>query len=128
MKIKNNTLDIIAISSSLICVVHCVAAPIVLSLGTFSGIHFLANPFVEMIFICLGFIFVLTSLWPSYHKIHRKLLPLQFAALGFFFIGLGRLHFTDLWEISNTIIGTVLVSLAHYFNWRILRNGVYHKQ
>jgi len=128
MKIKNNTLDIIAISSSLMCAVHCVAAPIVLSLGTFSSIHFLANPFIEMIFICLGLVFVLASLWPSYQKIHRKLMPLQFATLGFIFIGLSRLHFTDLWEISTTIIGTLLVSLAHFFNWKLLRYRAHHKQ
>ena len=128
MKIKNNTLDIVAISSSLICAVHCVAAPIVLSLGTFSSLHFLANPFIEMIFICLGLVFFLASLWPSYQKIHRKLLPLQFAALGFIFIGLSRLHFTDSWEISTTIIGTILVSLAHFFNWKLLRYRAHHKQ
>ena len=128
MKTRNSTLDIIALSSSLICAVHCVAAPIVLSLTTFSSMHFLANPIIEMIFIGLGLVFVLTSLWPSYHKIHRKLKPLQLATLGFIFIGLGRLHFTDLWEISNTIIGTILVSLAHYYNWKLLRFRVHHKQ
>lgn len=127
MRIKNSTLDIIALSSSLVCAVHCVAAPIVLSLTTFSSIHFLANPFIELIFIGLGLVFVLTSLWPSYHKIHRKLKPLQFAAYGFICIGLGRLNFTELWEIGTTIVGTLLVSLAHYFNWKLLRFRVHHK-
>lgn len=128
MKIKNSTLDLVALSSSLICAVHCAAIPVVLSLATFSRIQFLANPNIEKTFIGLSFVFVIASLWPSYHKIHRKLKPLQFAALGFIFIGLGRLNFTELWEIGTTIIGTLLVSLAHYYNWKLLRFRVHHKQ
>lgn len=39
--------------------------------------------------------------------------------MGFLFIGLGRFEFTELWEVGNTVLGALLVSMAHYFNWRI---------
>ncbi|EPR74322.1 hypothetical protein ADIWIN_0664 [Winogradskyella psychrotolerans RS-3] len=65
--------------------------------------------------------FLLTSLWPSYKTIHYKTKPLKIALLGFLFIAIGRLHFTNLWEVSNTVIGATLLALAHYANWKLLR-------
>lgn len=121
MKIKNNTIDVIALTSSLICAVHCAAIPIVISFSSLSSLHFLENPYIEWTFISLGVVFVFVSLWPSYKKHHHKLKPLIFAALGFAFIALGRLDFTELWEVINTVLGAFLVSLAHYFNWKLLR-------
>lgn len=121
MKLKNNTIDIIALTSSLICAIHCAAIPIIISFSSLSSLHFLGNPYIEWTFIGLGVIFVFVSLWPSYKKVHFNKKPLIFAAIGFGFIALGRLHLTDLWEVSNTVIGASLVSVAHYINWRLLR-------
>ncbi|WP_299365628.1 MerC domain-containing protein [Winogradskyella sp.] len=127
MKIKNGNIDIIALTSSLICAIHCAAIPIVLSFSSLSSLHFLENPYIEWFFICLGVIFVFISLWPSYKKIHHKLKPLLFASLGFILIAIGRFEFTELWEISNTVLGASLVSVAHYFNWRILKTKRDHQ-
>lgn len=122
MKIKNNSIDIIALTSSLICAVHCAAIPVVLSFSSLSSLHFLENPYIEWTFIAFGVVFVFVSLWPSYKKKHHKLKPLFIAALGFFFIAIGRLELTELWEVINTVIGASIVSLAHYYNWKLLRN------
>lgn len=127
MKAKNNTLDIIALTSSLICAIHCAAIPIVLSFSSLSSLHFLENPFIEWFFIGLGVLFVFLSLWPSYKKNHHHVKPLLFAAMGFLFIAIGRFEFTELWEVSNTVIGALLVSAAHYFNWNILRKKGNHE-
>ena len=127
MKISNAKLDIIAFTSSLICAIHCAAIPIVLSFSSLSSLHFLENPFIEWFFIILGLIFVFISLWPSYKKVHHKLKPLRIAALGFTLIAIGRFEFTELWEISNTVLGASLVSLAHYYNWKLLKTRDKHK-
>lgn len=121
MKIKNNTVDIIALSSSLVCAVHCASIPLVLSFSSLSTLHFLGNPFIEWSFLSIGFVFVFVSLLPSYKNIHRKLKPLMFAILGFTFITLGRLDLNELWEVGNTVLGACLVSFAHYFNWKLLQ-------
>lgn len=126
MKIKNKTIDIIALTSSLICAVHCASIPIVLSFSSLSSLHFLENPYIEWTFIGFGIVFVFISLWPSYKNNHRKVKPLLYAALGFIFIAIGRLDFTELWEISNTVIGASLVSVAHYLNWKLLRTEGNH--
>lgn len=119
MKIKNKNIDIIALASSLICAVHCAAIPVIFSFSSLSSLHFLGNPYIEWTFIAIGVVFVFVSLWPSYKKVHHKKKPLLLAGLGFVFIALGRLHLTDLWEVTNTVIGASIVSLAHYFNWKL---------
>lgn len=124
--LKNNTLDIIAIASSLICAIHCAAIPIVLSFSSLSSLHFIENSFIEWFFIILGLLFVFTSLWPSYKKNHNNKKALIFASLGYMVIAIGRFEFTEFWEISNTVIGALLVSLAHYFNWVLLKNKNNH--
>jgi len=127
MKIKNNTLDIIALASSLICAIHCAIIPIVLSFSSLSSLHFLENPLIEWFFIILGVLFVLFSLWPSYKRNHHKIKPLLIASIGFSMIAIGRLEYSELWEISYTVIGASLVSVAHYFNWKFLKDTNIHQ-
>ena len=127
MRLKNNTLDLVALTSSLLCAFHCATIPIVLSFTSLGSLHFLENPYVEWSFITLGVLFVFIILWPSYKKIHHELKPLIFASIGFAFIAIGRLEFSELWEVSNTVTGALLVSTAHYFNWRSLRHQGCHK-
>lgn len=121
MKIKNQTFDVIALSSSLICAIHCAAVPILLSFSSLSSLHFLHNPLIEWSFIGLGILFVFVSLWPSYRKTHRRSRPLLIASFGFILIVLGRLHFGEIWEAVNTVGGALLVSVAHFVNWKMLR-------
>lgn len=121
MRIKNHTLDIIALTSSLICAVHCAAIPILLSFSSLSSLQFLENPYIEWSFIALAVVFVFVSLWPSYKKYHRKAKPLFIACFGFTLIAMGRFEFTELWEVVNTVTGATLVSVAHYFNWKYLK-------
>ena len=127
MKTNSSTIDIIALTSSLICAVHCAAIPIVLSFSSLSSLHFLENPYIEWTFILLGLVFVLISLWPSYTKHHQRIKPLVYAFFGFLLIALGRLDYTELWEVGFTVFGAFLVSLSHYFNWKILKQKKGHK-
>ncbi|MBQ4913329.1 MerC domain-containing protein [Maribacter sp. MMG018] len=126
MKIKNQTFDIIALTSSLICAIHCAAVPILLSFSSLTSLHFLHNPLIEWSFIGLGILFVFISLWPSYKKTHRRSRPLLIAAVGFILIAISRLHFGEIWEAVNTVAGALLVSSAHYVNWKLLRCKINH--
>ncbi|MGV6831384.1 MAG: MerC domain-containing protein [bacterium] len=126
MKIKSNTIDIIASISSLICAIHCAAVPIILSFSTLGSLQFLENPMIEWFFILLGVVFVFISLWPSYKKVHRISKPLVIAGIGFLLIAIGRFDLTELWEPVNTVTGAALVSVSHYFNWKIIKNRKQH--
>lgn len=121
MKTKSALYDLIALSSSLVCAIHCAAVPIVLSFSSLAGLHFLHNPWIEWSFISLGLIFVFVSLFPSYSKVHQNPWPLFIVAFGFGLIALGRLAGTELWETFDTVTGAVLVASAHFVNWKLLR-------
>jgi len=128
MNIKNKTLDVVAITSSIICAIHCAAIPIIISFSSLTSLHFLSNPFIEWSFICLAIVFVYVSLWPSYKKNHGKTTPLFIALTGFFLIALGRIEITEVWEIITTVIGAIFISFAHYCNWLLLKNkGTNHQ-
>jgi len=122
MKSKNYSLDIIASTSSFLCAIHCISVPVILSFSSLNFLRFLNNQYLEWTFIIVGLAFVISSLWPCYKKVHRKIKPILFAFLGFILILVGKLDFTEIWEISNTVIGSSFISLAHYFNWSILKN------
>lgn len=123
---KNTTYDIIALSSSLVCAVHCAAVPIVLSFSSLASLHFLQNPLIEWSFIGIGVVFVFVSLWPSYKRTHHKSRPLIIAAIGFGLIALGRLDLNELWEVGHTVLGAIMVAVAHYINWKLLRSAGCH--
>ena len=127
MKIKNNTIDIIALSSSLICAVHCAAIPLILSFSSLSSLHFLGNKYIEGTFISFGLFFILTSLWPSYINTHQNVKPLVYAIFGFLFVVLGRLNLSELFEVINTVIGASLIAFAHYTNWKLLKSKKCYK-
>ena len=127
MRIKNNTIDIIASTSSIICAIHCAVIPILLSFSSLSSLHFLANPYIEWTFIGLAILFVFVSLWPSYRNIHSKIKPMVFALAGFVLIALGRFDVSELWEVMNTVSGALLVSAAHFINWKLLRGKGHHQ-
>ena len=127
MKISLKLIDLVAISSALICAVHCLLVPIILSISTLSSLHFIKNPYIEWVFIFAGLVFALISIWSSFRK-YRKKRPLITAVVGFILIGLSRFDFTESWELINTVTGTSLIASAHYFNWKLLNTVNKHSQ
>lgn len=122
MKINNQTFDVIAFTSSILCAIHCAALPLILSFSTLGSLQFLQNPWIEWTFIMGGLLMANVTLIPSFKNIHKCSAPLVFAFSGFFFIGLGRLDFAAWWETVNTVLGAFLVSYAHYRNWKLLKD------
>ena len=124
MQTKHRHIDLIALTSSIICAVHCAVVPLVIATASLSGLHFIENSYIEWFFIGLGLLFIAISLYPSYKKIHQSFKPLCFASLGFLILAMSRLDFTEIWEISTTVSGALLIAIAHYLNWKLLKKEV----
>lgn len=120
MRISNQTLDLIAITSSILCAIHCAIVPILLSFSALASFHFLGNPWIEWSFILFGFVLAIGSLLSSYKKVHQIFWPLLYATIGFLFIAISRLDFSEWWEAGNTVFGACVVAYAHFKNWRLL--------
>ena len=121
---KTRKLDSISIWLSGICILHCLALPIttiaIPVFGEFFGGHY--HAIILFIIIPVS----LVALYRGYRN-HRKILIACLGCLGIFiiFIGATIIHYqyNSLTDSVFTIFGSLLLSLAHYYNNRI---GHYH--
>lgn len=113
-------LDFLGFSASLICAVHCVALPFLLTLAPLTGFGFLENPWLEYSFISFSFIVASFSLIHGYKKHHKKKSPLAIVAAGFILVATGHSFEDSLHGITILATGAILISIAHYLNWKFL--------
>jgi len=104
---KINKADIIGIISSSICLVHCIATPLLMAFGA----SFLTIPFFKYLFLVISFV----SIFKATEKItHTKIaLLLRISFWGFLFSNLFQeeyhwLHFSGYFFATLIIIGHIL--------------------
>ncbi len=139
----DSRLDFVGFSASLLCAVHCLALPFLISILPFLGLGFLANPRIEYMIIILSFLLAVLAMIHGFKNHHQKLLPIFVITLGFIIIAIGLIcghghawEFIEtagpiaLKEIKNehssiehlvTPIGAMIVSLGHYTNWLYIK-------
>lgn len=118
--IKEN-LDMFGIAGSTLCAIHCSALPLLLATGSLSGLAWMESHWVEYLFLGSAVLLAGWSIYGSYSK-HQRPAALIMAILGFilFFIGMVQHNHS---EIGLTTLGGVIIALAHFVNWRILRQS-----
>jgi len=116
---ENGRYDRIGIVMSILCILHCAAAPILLFFLPAVATAFLSEEaFVHRTLYGLILLVAVFSFIPGY-RIHKRLKP-----FAFFFIGLGCLTFATFFahDISHAlepvfaIVGSIFIVSAHYFN------------
>lgn len=115
-RVYNPSIDFLGIAASLLCAIHCAFLPFLLSIAYLSGLHFLANPWIEYSVIALSLAMVLLSLLPAYKKHHHNIYPIFIVFAGFTLILFGQLS-AENYEIIFTASGAILVAISHGFNW-----------
>lgn len=118
MKGNNKILDLLGISASLICAVHCVLPPVLIAFSAAGIIPFLEKPLLELIILSGALVFALLSLVPSFRN-HKNPVPLFIAFVGFLSIGIGHIFHSHAFEIVFMLLGGVLLAVAHYRNWKL---------
>ncbi|SHM55981.1 MerC mercury resistance protein [Cyclobacterium lianum] len=135
----DSRLDFVGFSASLVCAIHCMALPFLISVLPFLGLGFLANPRIEYTIIVFSFLLAVLAVSHGFKKHHQRLLPLILIASGFIIILVGLIwghgHAGILIEAAGpaalnqvkndhspvehliTPLGAVLVSFGHYVNW-----------
>ena len=125
-KMKNNfisaNIDFVGFTASLLCAIHCSVLPLLLSMAPLAGLQFLDNHWIEFGVILVSLIIASKALIYGYNKHHHKLLPLAIVLVGFTLIGLGQLLHEEIGEVVLTTSGGVTIALAHYVNWKYIRN------
>ena len=115
---KTNVLDLLGMSVSGLCVVHCLLTPLLLVFSPIYWGELFAHETVHLLFLILGSSFALLSLNHGYRK-HQQLSILFLGAIGLLLLFLA-LTFIEgsSYEIGVTLLGGLLLISAHFKNWR----------
>ncbi len=116
-----NKLDFIGIFMSLLCAIHCLALPFLLTAGVLSGLFWLKNTLVEWSFISLSIMIAGFSLFWSFLRQHRRSEPLWIAGIGCTLLVMSRVV-EGFNEHLLTGLGGILIAAAHFINWQLTQN------
>ncbi len=118
MKLKVNW-DVLGISTSLACAIHCAILPLFLSTLPILGYEIIDNHFFEYTMIFLALLIGAGSLWHGYRKHHHSLRP-----LGIFIVGIALLFAKQIWhsyQLWILPVAVLLIVTAHLLNYRSCR-------
>jgi tetrahydromethanopterin S-methyltransferase subunit C len=107
-------MDILGISASTLCAIHCAVMPLFFSSFPLFGINIINNSLFEIGMIALAFIIGIYALLHSYKKHHQKSLPLLIFSVGFVFLVLKQIFHQ--YEYVLLLPGVVCIVAAHSYN------------
>ena len=113
-------LDVLGMILSLACAVHCAIMPIILVLGAFTGLHFLADPMLEHTIIIASMLIAGASLIPHYFH-HKRKEVLIVASTGFALIFIGHWHGMAWLHTILMVAGGTAIAFSHLLNMRFCR-------
>ncbi len=115
-KTTHSRLDRIAIGLSGICLVHCVATSVILTLLASAG-GLLVHPAIHEIGLALAIVLAAVALGRGWLR-HRAVLPALVGAGGLILMAAALTVHHGLAETGLTIVGVGLVALGHRLNQR----------
>jgi len=102
---------------SLICAIHCITTPIIITLLPFLGSSFISNHSWEIWFIGGSLTLAGILLFNDFRK-HQKSMPL-YLLIGSLFIKLLEIIWLGhKFEFLTGTLGALFIALAYYFNWK----------
>lgn len=107
---KNKIADILGLSSSVICLIHCLL-PVFLVSGMLGLSHWLHNPIVEIVLIGVA-IFSVSQIWKSI----RGSFLMWFFIFGLLLLSLGIFFHGFQWGSILMIGGGILLSSSHLYH------------
>ncbi|WP_189402942.1 MerC domain-containing protein [Arenicella chitinivorans] len=117
-------LDRISIGLSTLCVVHCLATPLLLVLVPALGTTFFAGEELHF-YLVVGVVpascFSLGLGCKRHQRIWVALLGIAGLSMLVFALNLERVDIAPHWESSITLLGSLLISAAHFCNFRLCR-------
>ena len=112
--------DFFGFIASMLCVIHCLCVPFIVSLMPLVGATFLEDTRIEIGLIVASLLITGYALRRNIKGAFIIQLPILIASVGFLFIFIGSFASTEVLEISVKSVGVVLVCIAHVVNWRAM--------
>ncbi len=88
--------DVGGIFASLICLIHCIAFPLLANTAMFFSVKLIHNIWIDIVLLFVSAYLGIGVLIPSYKNIHHKILP-----LGLFLIGIVLLSLKQIAELTS---------------------------
>ncbi len=113
--------DIIGIGLSLVCMIHCLLLPILLTTLPFLGVEIIENKILEIIIILFSALIGGYAIKKGFFKFHKSWLVICLFILGILLMLLGNfLPFPG--EVASKLGGAILIICSHIQNWRLSKN------
>lgn len=118
MKMRVNW-DVLGISASLACAIHCALLPLFFTSLPLFGINLVENQTFEAGMILLSFCIGVFSLTHGYRRHHHRWIPLIVFSAGFLFLVMKEFFVQyELWMLFPAVL---LIVSAHLLNYRFCR-------
>ncbi|HEY9773173.1 MAG TPA: MerC domain-containing protein [Planktothrix sp.] len=115
-----STLDTLGIAASSLCLVHCLAMPLVIGFLPLLGWQFLEGHRAHVILAGFVLTFALTAVVPGYLK-HRRRDILLMMSLGLLLVLSATFALPESWELPTITVGNLILVATHW------RNRMMHK-
>ncbi|MEJ2131901.1 MAG: MerC domain-containing protein [Gammaproteobacteria bacterium] len=128
MSRASNKVDQVAMGISIICLVHCLALPLVVSLAPWVAAALALDDHSLLHWVMLGLAVPLSGLglWLGMRR-HGDLRLVLLGATGIVFMFVGVSHLLGAgFETPLTVVGVTFVLGAHLLNWRWSRRSHVH--
>ena len=112
-------IDLAGFIVSFLCAIHCAAMPILISWGLLSSTALESHAIFEWVIIGLSIIIASWSLFRSYIRDHRNLIPILIVTFGFALILIDHLSHAHGWML---VVGGLSIASAHLVNWKMLHS------
>jgi hydrogenase/urease accessory protein HupE len=120
MNVKINW-DGLGIATSLVCAIHCIVLPLVLTSLPLFGINIVHNRVFEWGMIALAFCIGVYALLHGYKTHHKNSLPVWLFSAGFILLATKQ-FFVDA-ESYFVVPAVILIISAHYYNYTLCRKS-----
>lgn len=121
MRIRSVQWDLLGISVSVLCALHCVGLPLLLSSFTLLGSQWLHNPWLEVSMIVISLLLGVLSFYRGCFVQHKNKLPLLLFVPGVALLLLNQQNERHAFYLIPA--ATVLIAVAHFINYRKCRQS-----
>jgi hypothetical protein len=110
-------IDLLGFITSFICALHCIAVPLIFSLGLMGTSGLGHNHLFDALIVGVGLFIAGYSIVKDFKK-YGNLMPFSVGVTGILLLLLG-LNGHEAIHITCSILGGLMLASAHYLNWKI---------
>ncbi len=115
---QQNRIDAAGSFIAIVCALHCIAIPLVLSFGGLGLLNVVNHGAIEVTFLLATILFAGASIFIGFRQKRVSVLPIALFGIGFTCICFSIIFHLHLLSAC----GGILIALAHFFNWKFTRN------